>query len=244
MSLLVPLRPADGTPSRWSISIAAPPAPEAARRLKISPFWIWSWRVRMPCMSVSGPGGQPGHVDVDRHDLVDALDDRVVVEHPAAARAHAHGDDPLGLDHLVVDLAQHRGHLLAHATGDDHEVGLARAGAEDLHAPAREVVVRGAGRHHLDRAAREPERGRPHRALARPVDEVFDARGEEVVADRLEAHYAAFPGSSGVACRARRPRRGRGRRGRERRPRAARSRRRCAVACFTGPHSSAPVERR
>ena len=50
----------DGTPSRWSISIAAPPPLAAARRLKISPFWIWVWRVRMPCMSVSGPGGHPG----------------------------------------------------------------------------------------------------------------------------------------------------------------------------------------
>ena len=60
--------------------------------------------------------------------------------------------------------------------------------------------MRGARAHHLDRAAREPERGGPHRVCARPVHEVFDARGEEVVVDRLEAHYAAFLGL--VRCRA------------------------------------------
>ena len=107
-----------------------------ARGAKISPFWIWSCRVRMPCISVSGPGGQPGTYTSTGHHLVDALHDRVVVEHAAAARADAHRDDPLGLDHLVVDLAQHRRHLLAHPAGDDHEVGLARAGPEDLHAPS------------------------------------------------------------------------------------------------------------
>ncbi len=55
----VPQTP-DGTPSRWAISIAAPPLVEAARRRRISPFWICSCRVRMPCMRVSGPGGHPG----------------------------------------------------------------------------------------------------------------------------------------------------------------------------------------
>src|SRR5262245_24867971 len=35
-----------------------------------------------------GPRGAARHVDVDGHDLVDALHERVVVEHPAGARAH------------------------------------------------------------------------------------------------------------------------------------------------------------
>ena len=47
-------------PSRWAIWIPAPPVADSARRRKISPCWIWSCRVRMPCMRVSGPGGQPG----------------------------------------------------------------------------------------------------------------------------------------------------------------------------------------
>ena len=82
-----------------------------------------------------------GGVDVDRDDLVHALDDGVVVEHPAGRGAHAHGDDPLGLHHLVVDLAEHRGHLLGDPAGHDHEVGLAGRGPEDLHAEAADVEV-------------------------------------------------------------------------------------------------------
>ena len=75
------------------------------------------------------------------HDLVDRLDDRVVVEHPARRRAGAHRDHPLRLEHLVVDLAQRRGHLVRDAAGDDQQVGLARRGAERLHPEARDVVA-------------------------------------------------------------------------------------------------------
>ena len=110
-------------------------------------------------------------VDVDRHDLVDALDEGVVVEHPAGRRAHAHRDHPLGLHHLVVDLAQHRRHLLADPTGDDHDVGLAWRRPEDLHAEPGEVVVGAAGRHHLDGAAGQAEVGRPRAPRPRPLDE-------------------------------------------------------------------------
>src|SRR5437868_278397 len=92
-----------------------------------------------------GPGRASWRVHVDGHDLVDALDDGVVVEHAAATGAHAHGDDPLGLHHLVVDLTEHRRHLLADAAGDDHEVGLARGAAEHLHAEPGQVEVGGAG---------------------------------------------------------------------------------------------------
>src|SRR5579884_4019764 len=133
-------------------------------------------------------GRTAGHVHVHGHDLVDALDDRIVVEHPARARADAHRDDPLRLDHLVVDLTQDRGHLLAEATGDDHQVGLAGARPEDLHPEPSGVVVRGAGRHHLDRATGETEGRGPHRAALCPLDEILDARGQEVVRDLVEAH--------------------------------------------------------
>src|SRR2546422_4308553 len=140
-----------------------------------------------------GTGGTSGHVDVDGNDLVDALDDGVVVEHAAAAGADAHGDDPLGFDHLVVDLAEHGRHLLADPTGHDHQVGLAGAGPEDLHTEAAEVVVGRAGGHHLDGAAGQAEGGRPHRVAPGPLDEVFDPGGEEALPERLEAHQAAWP---------------------------------------------------
>ncbi len=82
-----------------------------------------------------GPRRAAGHVHVHRHDRVDALHDRVVGEHPAGRGAHAHRDDPLRFGHLVVDLPQDRRHLLRDAAGDDHQVGLARRGPEQLPSP-------------------------------------------------------------------------------------------------------------
>ena len=87
------------------------------------------------------PRRAEGDVDVDGDDPVDALEDRVVVEHPAGARADAHRDHPLRLEHLVVDLAQRRGHLVRDPARDDQQVGLARRGAERLHPEARDVVA-------------------------------------------------------------------------------------------------------
>src|SRR5665213_3430558 len=52
-----------------------------------------------------------GQIHIHRHHLVNALDDRVVVEHPSARGACAHADHPLGLGHLVVDLSEDGTHL-------------------------------------------------------------------------------------------------------------------------------------
>src|SRR5262245_61356469 len=41
------------------------------------------------------------HEDVNRHNLLDALHDGVVVEHTATAGAGAHRNNPLGFGHLV-----------------------------------------------------------------------------------------------------------------------------------------------
>src|SRR5690606_34706751 len=99
-----------------------------------------------------------GHVHVDGDDAVDALNDRVVVEDAPARGAVAHGDDPLGVGHLVINLAQHGRHLLRDAAAHDHEVGLPRRSAEELAAEARDVELAAARAHHLDGAAREAER--------------------------------------------------------------------------------------
>src|SRR3954470_18626137 len=48
-----------------------------------------------------GARGAAGDVDVDGHELVAALHQRVVVEHAGARGADAHRDDPLALEHLV-----------------------------------------------------------------------------------------------------------------------------------------------
>ena len=130
----------------------------------------------MPSISASGRGGQPGTWMSTGHDLVDALEHRVVVEHPARERAGAHRDHPLGLEHLVVDLAERRRHLVRHAARDDQQVGLARRRAEPLHPEARDVVARRDDRHHLDRAAGEAERVGPDRVGLRPGDRLLDRR--------------------------------------------------------------------
>jgi len=87
---------------------------------------------------------------------------------PAPVRAAAHADDPPGLRHLVVDLPQRGGHFVGERAGDDHDVGLARGGAED-DAQAVLVVARGGEVHHFDGAAGEAEGHGPEGALARPV---------------------------------------------------------------------------
>src|SRR4051812_2661686 len=58
-----------------------------------------------------GPRRATRHEDVHGDDLIDALHERVVVEHAADRRAGAHRDDILRFRHLVVDAAQDRRHL-------------------------------------------------------------------------------------------------------------------------------------
>src|ERR1700754_5084607 len=52
--------------------------------------------------------GASRNVDIDRDDLIDALQYRVVVENSARRGAGAHGDDPFGLRHLLPEPANHR----------------------------------------------------------------------------------------------------------------------------------------
>ena len=119
--------------------------------------------------------------------MIDTLHDGVVVEHAAGGCADAHRDNPLGFHHLVVDLTKDRCHLLRHATGDDHEIGLTRRSAERFHAITSKVVVRSACSHHFERATRETERGRHDAVATRPLDEFFESSGEEVMAESFKA---------------------------------------------------------
>lgn len=56
-----------------------------------------------------------------------------------------------------------RSHLVGGSPGDDHDIGLSRAGPEDQPEPIQ-VVPRCSGVYHLHRAARQSERHRPHRS--------------------------------------------------------------------------------
>jgi hypothetical protein len=114
-------------------------------------------------------GWAAGHVDIDRHNAVASSDDTVaVVVVAATVGAATHGDDPSGLGHLIVDLAQSGCHLVGEGAGDNHDVGLTGRGTENnSHAI---LIVTGSGKvHHLNSAAGETEGHGPERALARPV---------------------------------------------------------------------------
>lgn len=92
----------------------------------------------------------------------------MVVPTPVCACAHA--DNPFRVRHLVVALAHRRRHLVRHGPCHNHDVGLARGGAED-DAQSVLVVARHGGVHHFDAAAGEAEGERPEGALASPVDD-------------------------------------------------------------------------
>ena len=150
------------------------PRVSPVQRLAMSSFWMRSWSITMPSSSASGRGGQPGHVDVDGHDLVDALGDRVAVPVRAAAvGARAHRDHVLRVGHLLVEAPDGRDDLVRDGAGDDHQVRLAGAGRERDHAEAHHVVAgRGQGGAHLDGAARQAPLVGPDGVLAAQVEEL------------------------------------------------------------------------
>jgi len=113
-------------------------------------------------------------VNIDRDDPVTTTSDTVaVVVVTTAVCAAAHGDDPSGVGHLVVDLSQSRRHLVGQGAGDNHDVGLTGRGAEnDAHSV---LVVAGSRQvHHLDGAAGETEGHGPEGALAGPVCDLVE----------------------------------------------------------------------
>src|SRR5258708_7323630 len=119
-----------------------------------------------------------GNVNINGNDLIAALDDGVIVENAAGSGASAHGDNPLGLGHLIVKLADHRCHFLRDAAGDNHQIGLAGRGAENFGAKARDVKASSGHGHHFNGAASQSEPERPDRTLARPIYSLIE-RGED-----------------------------------------------------------------
>ena len=114
--------------------------------------------------------------------FVDAGDDVVALfEGPAGGGAGAHGQHILRLGHLVVEAHDVGHHLLGDRARDEHQIGLAGRGADDLHAEAAQVKAGGHHRHQLDGAAGQAERHRPHRAHPSPVIDVVDGGQEDVL---------------------------------------------------------------
>lgn len=80
--------------------------------------------------SFSGRGA-PRHVNINGDDPVDSPDDAVrIVVVPTSVGAATHGNHPLGLRHLVVDLPNGRGHFIGDRPGHDYHVGLPRGRPE------------------------------------------------------------------------------------------------------------------
>ena len=116
------------------------------------------------------PRRAAGDVNVDRDVAIDSFQNIVaLLERSAGNGAGAHRDDVFRVGHLVVEPDDLRRHFFGHGAGHDHEIGLARRGAENFAAEAREIVARGGGRDHLDRATGEPELERPDRILPAPI---------------------------------------------------------------------------
>ena len=131
------------------------------------------------------------HVHVHRDVLVDAAHDIVAfLKRSAAGGAGAHRNDVPRLGHLVEQPHDIRHHLLGDRAGDDHQVCLARRGAEQAGAEAVDVEARGGHTDHFDGAARQPELHGPNGRLAAPVihvvehvDDLAEGRNQHIARD-------------------------------------------------------------
>src|SRR5439155_25818433 len=104
------------------------------------------------------------NVDIHGNDQINALHHvvAVLVIRAAAAGAGTHGDDELGVGHLVVESSDPGRHLVIDGAGDDHQVGLARRGPEGPGAEAVHVETGCPRCHYFDGAASQAERHGPH----------------------------------------------------------------------------------
>ena len=122
-----------------------------------------------------GGRGTPGDVNIDGNDPIASSDNSIgVVVISATVGTGPHTDNPPRLRHLIVHLAQGRGHLIGQRTGHDHHIRLTRTGTEH-HTETLHVVSGGGRVHHLDGAAGQAKGHGPEGALPGPVDQVVDA---------------------------------------------------------------------
>src|ERR1700722_1611314 len=125
--------------------------------------------------------GASRDINICRDDLVDALQHRIRIKRPADRRARAHRDYPFWIRHLVVDAFHHRRHLQSHGAGHNHQIALPRAGTKHFRPEASNIKPRRRRSDHLDRAAGQTKRHRPHCRLARPVENVVNRADHEIL---------------------------------------------------------------
>ena len=123
-----------------------------------------------------GSGRASRHVDVYWYNPVTSSCDRVaVVVVSSSVCAAAHGNNPPGVRHLVVDLSQRGRHLVCEGSSYDHDIGLSGRGTEN-DTETILIVSWGGQVHHLDGTACETESHRPEGALTGPVGNLVECR--------------------------------------------------------------------
>lgn len=134
--------------------------------------------------------GAAGNVDVHGDNAVAATDNTVrVVVVTAAVGTASHGDDPSGVGHLIVDLAQGGCHLVCEGAGNDHDIGLTRGGTEN-DSETILIVSWGGKMHHFDGTAGETKGHGPQGGLAGPVGDDIEG-GEGILNDTFGALLAS-----------------------------------------------------
>ena len=83
-----------------------------------------------------------GNIDIHGNDFVDALHDVIGAIESAAGGARAHRDDPSGLGHLIVDLLEHRRHLVVDGAQHHQDIRLFGRKPHDFRSEPRDVVMR------------------------------------------------------------------------------------------------------
>src|SRR5581483_6138931 len=100
-----------------------------------------------------GPRRASRDINIHRDHLVDPLHRAVVVVEAAGGGADPHGDDPLGLAHLFVDLFEDGRLLEGDGTGDEQEIRLTGRKTDQFGPETGKVKYRGHHAHELNGAA-------------------------------------------------------------------------------------------
>ncbi len=102
--------------------------------------------------------------------------------------AVSHGDAPLGGGHLFPEGHHHRGHLFRDGSGHDHDIRLARGGAENPGPETIQVKTGHAGGHHFNGAAGNPEGHGPKGGGPGQVQDIFQQGEVEFGGGQLYLH--------------------------------------------------------
>ncbi len=153
-----------------------------------------------------GAGRATGNINIDRDEVINALQNGVATIHAAGRRAGTHGDAPFRLRHLIPDPLHGERHFVSDGSCHDHHIALARRKSHHLGAETRDVVARRRSRHQLDGAASEPHRHWPERVAPHPIDRGVHLREDNVPLNFRVVGYRALVrhrGGEGISCFAR-----------------------------------------